>query len=97
MEEKQRHNDKDKDKKDKKLRLLIQTGRGSAEHNFRPEDKVEDVIAWAIDRFDLSSTEPWEVVRQSTGGAPLEPQRTLEAYELKDGEILIISAAGGGV
>lgn len=90
--------DKDKkDKKDKKLRLLIQTGRGSAEHNFRPDDKVEEVIAWGIDRFDLSSTEPWEIVRQSTGGAPLEPHQTLESYGILDGEILIISAAGSGV
>jgi hypothetical protein len=96
MEEKEKKQEKDKPN-DKKLSLVIQTGRGSADHKFRPEDKVEDVIAWAIDRFDLSSTEPWEVVRQATGGAPLEPQRTLGSYGLKDGEILIISAAGGGV
>jgi hypothetical protein len=79
------------------LTLTIQTGRGADTHEFDRTSKVEEVIAWAIERFGLSATEPWEVVRQSTGGAPLEPQRPLVSYGIDDGEVLVISAAGGGV
>ncbi len=79
------------------LTLTIQTGRGGDTHDFDKTAKVEEVISWAIERFGLSASEPWELVRQSGGEGPLQPERPLVSYGIEDGEVLIVSAAGGGV
>jgi len=81
---------------DNEITVTVQTGRGSKTETFPKQTKVEDVIAWAIQQFGLSPSEPYELVRQN-GGVPLEPQRPLVSYHIEDGEILIVSAAGTGV
>lgn len=79
------------------LSVTIQTGRGSDTHEFDKTAKVEDVITWAIERFGLSTSEPWELARQGGDEGPLQPQRPLVSYGVEDGDVLIVSAAGGGV
>jgi hypothetical protein len=66
-------NDQDK----QTVSITIQTGRGSDAHEFNKNAKVEEVISWAIERFGLQASEPWEAVRQGSDDGPLEPQRPL--------------------
>jgi hypothetical protein len=79
------------------LSVTIHTGRGSDTREFDKNAKVEEVISWAIERFGLSASEPWEVIQQGSEDGPLEPQRPLVSYGIEDGDVLVVSAAGGGV
>lgn len=89
---------KDKKKKDgKTIELTIQSMKGSDEFSFPKTTKIKEVIAEAIARFGLESGDHFELVLSTNTEEPLEPQRTLVSYKIKDGAVLILTATGSGV
>lgn len=60
------------------------------------EAKVGELIALAVIRFKLSPTDKYDLMLP-IGGQPLEHDRTLVSYHLKDGDELLLTSTGGGV
>jgi putative intracellular protease/amidase len=59
-------------------------------------NKVSDLIHLAVTRFKLSPTDKYDLMLAS-GGQPLEHDRTLVSYHLKDGDQLLLTSTAGGV
>lgn len=84
-------------KKEKhQITVTIQTGRGSDDFTFSQQTKVIDVIKAAVERFGFPPGDNYSLLRDKDK-TELEPQRPLVSYGIEDGEILTLSATGGGV
>lgn len=59
--------------------------------------KISDVIAGAIKRFKFSSNDKYDLVFKEKLGEPLEHNRTLASYGVKDGDEFVLTSTGGGV
>ena len=84
-------------KDDRTLEIVIQSTRGSKKFSFPKETKVAEVIEEAIVAFGFAPGDKFELVLATNPGEPLRPERTLVSYHIKDGDILILTAIGGGV
>ena len=82
---------------DKKLNIKIQSTRGTREFTFPQDTQIKGVIAEAVMVFGFAPSDRFELVLASDPGQPLNPERTLESYHIKDGAVLILTAIGGGV
>lgn len=58
--------------------------------------KVAELANLAVTRFTLSPTDKYDLMLPS-GGQPLEHDRTLVSYHLKDGDQLLLTSTAGGV
>ncbi|WP_124819333.1 hypothetical protein [Burkholderia cepacia] len=58
--------------------------------------KVSELIGLAVAQFTLSPTDKYDLMLPS-GGQPLEHDRPLVSYHLKDGDQLLLTSTGGGV
>lgn len=58
--------------------------------------KVLELISLAVAQFKLSPTDKYDLMLPS-GGQPLEHDRPLVSYHLKDGDQLLLTSTGGGV
>lgn len=84
-------------KDDRTLEILIQSTRGSKKFSFPKETKIGDVIAKAVAAFGFAQGDKFELVLATNPGEPLRPERTLVSYHIKNGDVLILTAIGGGV
>lgn len=84
-------------KDDRTLEIVIQSTRGSKKFSFPKETKVSEVIEKAIGAFGFAPGDKFELVLATNPGEPLRPERTLVSYHIKDGDVLILTAIGGGV
>ncbi len=82
---------------DRTLTLVIQSTRGSKELQFDKTAKIADVIEKAVAAFGFAAGDNFELVLPANPGEPLRPERTLVSYHLKDGDVLVLTAVGGGV
>ena len=84
-------------KVDRTLEIVIQSTRGSKKFSFSKETKVAEVIENAIGVFGFAPGDKFELVLATNPGEPLRPERTLVSYHIKSGDVLILTAIGGGV
>jgi WXG100 protein secretion system (Wss), protein YukD len=82
---------------DRTLEIVIQSTRGTKTFSFPKETKISDVIEKAVDAFGFAKGDRFELVLATNPGEPLQPERPLVSYHIKDGDILILTAVGGGV
>jgi hypothetical protein len=59
--------------------------------------KVSELITLAVTRFKLSPSDKYDLMLPSAGGQPLEHDRPLVSYHLKDGDQLLLTSTAGGV
>jgi hypothetical protein len=97
MAEKEVEMSTDKSRSDKELQISVQTTRGTRVLPFSKEDKVSDVIEKAVTAFGFAAGDRFEVVLATNLAEPLKPERPLVSYGLKDGDVLVLTAIGGGV
>jgi hypothetical protein len=84
-------------KDDRTLEIVIQSTRGSKKFSFPKETKVAEVVEKAIVEFGFAPGDKFELVLATNPSEPLRPERTLVSYHINDGDILILTAIGGGV
>jgi hypothetical protein len=84
-------------KEDRTLEIVIQSTRGSKKFSFPKQTKVAEVIEKAIVAFGFAPGDTFELVLARNPGDPLRPERTLVSYHIEDGDVLILTAIGGGV
>ena len=82
---------------DRTLEIVIQSTRGSKKFSFPKETRIAEVIEEAIVAFGFAPGDKFEFVLATNPGEPLRPERTLVSYHIEDGDILILTAIGGGV
>lgn len=79
------------------LEITIQSTRGTKQFSLPKEMKIAAVINEAVTAFGFAPGDNFELVLATNPGDPLRPERTLASYQVKDGDILILTAIGGGV
>jgi hypothetical protein len=92
------HADSDgRGKDDRTLDIVIQSTRGSKTFSFPKEAKVAEVLESVIAAFGFAPGDKFELVLATNPGESLRPERTLVSFHIKDSDILILTAIGGGV
>lgn len=82
---------------DPEITLTIHSINGDYTATFPKQAKVADVIAKAVEHFGFAKSDSFELVLESNRGEPLQPNRTLVSYHLKDGTRLLLTALVSGV
>ena len=84
---------------DRMIKVLIQSTRGKKEFSFSKVTKISFIIKEAIDAFGFKFTpgDRFELVLARKPGQVLQAQQTLAFYEIADGDVLTLTAVGGGV
>ena len=84
---------------DRTIKIVIQSTRGKKDFSFLKLAKIADVIKEAVDAFGFKFTpgDRFELVLATKPGEPLQSQQTLASYQITDGEVLTLTAVGGGV
>ncbi len=80
---------------DQDITLNIATPRGAFTETFDKNTKVEEVIAFAIEKMGLTPGEQFDLVQDGTVLQPVT--RPLVSFGLKDGDKLELVATGSGV
>ena len=93
----QNQGDKGAGAPDKELTLTIETVRGAKSFTFPKTAKVREVIEAAVAAFALAPGDKYDLMLATDLGSPLQPDRPLVSYHLKDGDKLVLSSVGGGV
>jgi len=79
------------------ISLKIETTRGSWEHSFDKNTKIQDVIQEIINHFGFASNGNYELRMQSNPDEPLKKERPIVSYHLKDGDVLVFTDLGEAV
>lgn len=84
--------------KEQDLEINIVTTQGRWEKAVFPKmAKVEDVIKAVVEHFKFTKGGNYELRLESEPNKVLKPERTLESYCIKDGDVLRFTDLGGGV
>lgn len=82
---------------DEDLELNVIWADDDVELKTRKTAKVSDLIALAVSKLHLAPSDKYDLALPSKPGEPLDHNRTLVSYHLKDGDELLLTATGGGV
>lgn len=82
---------------DQDLHLKVIWADDDANVEIRKTAKVSDLIAFAVGKLHLAPGDKYDVSLPKKPGEPLDHNRTLVSYHLKDGDELLLTATGGGV
>ncbi len=88
---------KPEDSKDQDLTIIIKSMRGTKTFTFGKITKVVEVIAVAVREFGFAPDDKFDLVFPDKPGEPLDHNRTLVSYHIKDGTELLLTSIGGGV
>jgi len=83
-------------KNDRRITVIIQSGRGSQEFTFPQQTKAHDAANEAAVALGYPPGGAYVLVRLKTG-EELEAERPLVSYHIEDGETLALSETGSGV
>ena len=84
-------------KHDANLTILICTPQGSWEHEFKPTITIKRVIEDIVKHFGFSSDGRYDLRLKTDEDNPLEPDKTLENYGIKDGDAITFTDLGVAV
>lgn len=84
-------------RKERTIEIEVQSTRGKKQLSFPKPATVAEVIDKAIDTFDFQRGDRFELVLATKPGDPLQETETLISYQVVDGDVLILTAIGGGV
>lgn len=79
------------------IEIVVQTTRGKKNLSVRKFATIAEVIKQAVGAFDFQPGDNFELVLKTKPGDPLRREETLDSYRITDGEVLILTAVGGGV
>ncbi len=82
---------------DQDLELKVIWADDDAELKVHKTIHVSEFIALAVSKLNLASGDKYDVALPGKPGEPLDHNRTLVSYHLKDGDELLLTATGGGV
>lgn len=71
--------------KSEKLEITIDTARGSLKLQLPEDVLIKDIVQAVLKKFNLNAQEVYELVHE---GVALRPERTLQSYKIKAGEVL---------
>lgn len=87
----------EKERNDKDLEIEIKTARGDWKTSFQKTTKIIDVMHAVIKHFNFAQGGKYDIRLETKPNNPLEPERTLASYGIKDGDVLIFTDLGVGV
>ena len=82
---------------DNDLEIIIHTPRGEWKIAFPKTTKVQEVINAVVEHFGFSKEGKYQLHLKNKPDEPLEPQRPLVSYGIKDGDILVFTDLGVAV
>jgi len=86
------------EKHDKDLEITIETPKGSwKDATFQKTAKISEVITAVIGHFGFSKEGKYQLVLKNEPNKPLDPNRTLVSYGIKDGDVLVFVDLGVAV
>lgn len=85
----------EKDKKE--LNVKLETTQGTWETTFDKNSKVQEVIQAVIQHFGFAQNGNYELRMAKFPDTPLQPERPLVSYHIKDSDILIFTDLGVAV
>ena len=84
-------------KPDHDVTVTISTPDDDKEFTFPRTSKISEVIAVAVNAFELDPKDVYSLALADKPSEKLDPNRTLVSYKVEDGTKLVLSAKGGGV
>ncbi len=85
------------DKHDTNITILIRTPQKPWEHEFKSTTTIKQVIEDIVKHFSFAPNGTYELRLKTDEDNPLEPDKTLENYGIKDGAIVIFTDLGVAV
>jgi uncharacterized ubiquitin-like protein YukD len=85
------------DRGDGTIEIVIQSTRGTLKLSFFMQASIAEVIDKAVDELGFVSGDKFDLVLPGDPGKPLGLECKLQDLGVKDGDILILTATGGGV
>jgi len=82
---------------DKELQIQIQTTKGTWSTSFSKTTKVQEVIRAVISHFGFAADGHYQLHLANDANTPLDPQRPLVSYGIKDGDVLVFTDLGVAV
>lgn len=82
---------------DKELEIKIQTTKGIWDPSFSKTTKVQEVTQAVISHFGFTADGKYQLHLENDADSPLDPQRPLVSYGIKDGDVLIFTDLGVAV
>lgn len=79
------------------IEIVVQTTRGEKNLSVPKFATIAEVIKEAVGAFEFQPGDNFELVLKTKPGDPLRREETLDSYRITDGEVLILTAVGGGV
>ena len=83
--------------KHRAIEIVVQTTRGRKNLSVRKFATIAEVIEKAVGEFEFQPGDNFELVLATKPGDPLRRDETLDSYRITDGEVLSLTAVGGGV
>lgn len=85
---------KESGRNDSILSIVIKTTQGKWAIDFPKTAKVQDVINAVIQHFGFSTNGKYELRLEREPNTPMQPERPLVSYGVKDGDVLIFTDLG---
>ncbi len=86
------------EKRDKDLEITIETPKGPWKNATFPKTaKISEVINAVIDHFGFSKEGRYQLVLKNEPNKPLDPNRTLVSFGIKDGDVFVFVDLGVAV
>ena len=85
------------DKHDTNITILIRTPQKPWEHEFKSTTTIKQVIEDIVKHFSFAPNGAYELRLKTDENNPLNPDKTLENYGIKDGAIVIFTDLGVAV
>ena len=82
---------------DSDISLTIRTVKGELERDFPKTTKIAAVIAAVVQHFNFNSEGKYELNTENDPDNPLDPNRPLVSFGLKDGDVLVFTDLGVAV
>jgi hypothetical protein len=82
---------------DSNITLIIRTVKGELKKDFPKTAKIAEVIAAVIQHFNFNSEGKYELNTENDPDNPLDPNRPLVSFGLKDGDVLVFTDLGVAV
>lgn len=79
------------------IEIVVQSTRGKQQLSVPKDATIAHVIDKAVEAFGFQPGDKFELVLPAKPGDPLRHDETLIAYQINDGDVLILTAVGGGV
>ena len=79
------------------IAIIISTARGPWEEEFKPTTTIKQLLEEIVNHFSFSPGGKYELRLKTDPDSPLANDKTLESYEIKDGDTIVFTDFGVGV